>query len=120
MTEIPSNMVTWFQLPADDVERAWSFYKEAFGWSRDAAYANVAQPGAINGEIAQRTEELHHPRLVIRVDDLDEALRKITEAGGRTIVHRTEIPAIAMVFATFMDTEGNSVNIVSDLRKAAG
>lgn len=120
MTDIPSNMVTWFQLPADDVERAWGFYKEAFGWSRDAAYANVTQPGAINGEIAQRTEELHQPRLVIRVNDLDETLRKITDAGGKTVVHRTEIPAIGMVFATFMDTEGNRVNVVSDLRNAVG
>lgn len=75
MTEIPSNRVTWFQLPADDVDRAWGF----------------------------------------RVDDVDGTLEKIVAAGGNVALGRTEIPEIAMVFATFEDTEGNLVNIVGDL-----
>ncbi|MGB2570239.1 VOC family protein [Micromonospora citrea] len=115
MIKPPSNMVTWFQLPADDTRRAWGFYGRVFGWSPESAYAGATQAGAINGEIAERGADLPHPRLVIRVDDLDESLRRIKEAGGRVLVDRTEIPTIGMVYATFIDTEGNSVNVVSDL-----
>lgn len=115
MAKPPSNMVTWFQLPADDAQRAWGFYAEVFGWNPESAYAGATQVGAINGEIAERSEDLRHPRLVIRVDDLDESLRRITEAGGKLLVDPTEIPSIGMVYATFADTEGNSVNVVSDL-----
>ncbi|NIJ12749.1 hypothetical protein FHU38_003093 [Saccharomonospora amisosensis] len=112
---VASNMVTWFQLPADDTRRAWGFYEEVFGWSPESS--NTAEPrlGAIHGEIAERSDELRQPRPVIRVDDLESSLRRVTEAGGKLLVDRTEIPSIGMVYATFVDTEGNRVNIVSDL-----
>ncbi|MER7173428.1 VOC family protein [Streptomyces mesophilus] len=115
MNEIPSNRVTWFQLPAEDVQRAWRFYGEVFGWSREEAYANEVRPGAINGEIAARDKALREPRLVVRVDDIDATIEKITAAGGRLAVGRTEIPEIGMVYASFIDTEENTVNIVGDL-----
>ncbi|EHR50475.1 lactoylglutathione lyase family protein [Saccharomonospora marina XMU15] len=111
----PSNMVTWFQLPAADTRRAWGFYEEVFGWSAQRSHTAAPQLGAVHGEIAERSDELRHPRLVIRVDDLASSLRRITDAGGRVLVERTEIPAIGMAFATFVDTEGNQVNIVSDM-----
>jgi predicted enzyme related to lactoylglutathione lyase len=116
MNNIPSNRVTWFQLPADDVDRAWAFYHEVFGWSREVMYEDVKQLGAINGEIAPRSEELQHPRIVIRVDNITQMLEQIEEAGGKIIRARTEIPEIGMVYASFIDTEGNVVNIVGDLK----
>lgn len=115
MTTVPSNKVTWFQLPADDVDRAWRFYGEVFGWRADEAYSPERQVGAIPGEIAARSEELQHPRVVVRVDDVDQALAKISAAGGKVTVPRTEIPEIGMVYASFMDTEGNALNVVGDL-----
>lgn len=116
MSNIPSNRVTWFQLPADEVDRAWAFYNKVFGWSQEAGYENVTQFGAINGEIAPRSEELQHPRIVIRVDNINQMIEKIKDAGGKIIVERTEIPDIGMVYASFTDTEGNVVNIVGDLK----
>ena len=91
------------------------FYNDVFGWSQEAAYANVPQMSAINGEIAPRSAELQHPRIVIRVDDIDRMIDKIEEVGGEVVVGRTEIPEIGMVYASFTDTEGNVVNIVGDL-----
>ncbi|NGN65306.1 hypothetical protein G5C51_15535 [Streptomyces sp. A7024] len=115
MSEIPANRVTWFQLPADDVQRAWRFYGDVFGWRQEDAYANEVRAGAINGEIAARDEALQEPRLVVRVDDIDKTIERITAAGGRLSVGRTEIPEIGMVYASFIDTEQNTVNIVGDL-----
>jgi uncharacterized protein len=116
MNNIPSNRVTWFQLPADNVARAWTFYNKVFGWSQEAAYENVTQFGAINGEIAPRSEDLQHPKIVVRVDNISQMLEAIKDAGGKIIVRRTEIPEIGMVYASFTDTEGNLVNIVGDLK----
>jgi predicted enzyme related to lactoylglutathione lyase len=114
MSEIPSNMVTWFQIPADDTGRAWRFYGAVFGWNEEKAYADRKQSGAINGAIAERESEGETPRLVIRVDDLDATARAIREAGGGIVTEPTEIPGLGMAFAVFRDTEGNVLNIVGD------
>jgi predicted enzyme related to lactoylglutathione lyase len=110
----PSNMVTWFQLPVDDMERAWAFYSQVFGWRPDTVYADEKRLGAINGDFAPRSAELPAPRLVIRVDDLDAALAAVTDAGGVVITEPTAIPGFGMVYATFRDSEGNLLNVVAD------
>jgi uncharacterized protein len=115
MSQIPSNKVTWFQLPADQVERAWNFYHQVFGWSQEEMYADKKMTGAINGDIVQRSEEVQQSRIVIRVDDVNRMIQKIKESGGKIVTERTEIPEIGMVYASFTDTEGNIVNIVGDL-----
>ena len=114
MPETPTNMVTWFQLPADDESRAWAFYKRVFGWTPEDAYG-APREGAVRGEISKRTEDLPHARLVIRVKDLDRVLAEAVEAGGAIVQGRTDIPEIGMVFAVFRDTEGNILNVVADL-----
>ena len=108
-------LVTWLQIPADDVEQAWEFYGEVFDWSPEAAYANETVNGAIYGEVAPRSENLQSPRPVIRVPDIAESLLRIEAAGGTVVTGRTEIPEIAMVFAVFADPAGNHINIVGDL-----
>lgn len=114
MADAPTNMVTWFQLPAEEEARAWTFYKRVFGWTPEDAYGPPRE-GAIRGEISKRTEDLRHARLVIRVEDLDAALALVVEAGGTVVQGRTDIPEIGMVFAVFQDTEGNILNVVADL-----
>lgn len=114
MSETPTNMVTWFQLPADDESRAWEFYSRVFGWTPEGAYGPPRE-GAIRGEISKRTEDLAHARLVIRVEDLDGVLSEAVEGGGAVVQGPTDIPEIGMVFAVFKDTEGNVLNVVADL-----
>jgi uncharacterized protein len=116
MSEIPSNMVTWFQIPADDPARAWRFYGEVFGWNPEEAYADRKRFGAINGAIGERESEGDTPRLVIRVDDVEATARSIGKAGGKIISQPSEIPGMGMVYAVFCDTEGNVLNIVGDAR----
>jgi uncharacterized protein len=115
MEKIPSNRVTWFQIPADNTERAWQFYGKVFGWNEEETWKNEKLGGAILGTIESRNERLTHPRLVIRVDDVDKALAEIQAAGGKLVEAKTEIPEIKMVYAVFEDTEGNLMNIVGDM-----
>ena len=112
---IPSNHVTWFQLPADDEERAWDFYGQVFGWSTEEVYSNKTMMGAIHGEIVRRSEELNEPRLVIRVNDVDGMIKRVLKCGGKIVKQRTEISEIGMVYASFSDPEGNIINIVGDM-----
>ena len=116
MNEIPQNKVTWFQLPADNVDRAYGFYNDVFNWDKNDALINERNLGAINGTIESRTLTFQYPRLVIRVENFSRTLEQIKKAGGKIIVDRTEIPEIHMVYATFEDTEGNVLNIVADLK----
>ena len=115
MNKIPQNKVTWFQLPADNVDRAYSFYSDVFNWDKNDAVINERNFGAINGSIESRTSTFQHPRLVIRVENVSHTIEQIKKAGGKIVEDRTEIPEINMVYAAFEDTEGNIVNIVGDI-----
>ncbi|MFC0673019.1 VOC family protein [Brachybacterium hainanense] len=109
------NLVTWLQIPADDVDGVWHFYGRVFGWSAQATYANESRPGAIYGEVVPRTEDLREPRPVIRVSDIDATLAQVEAEGGSIVAGRKEIPEIAMVFAVFADPAGNLINVVGDM-----
>ncbi|TGG90266.1 VOC family protein [Natronospirillum operosum] len=113
MSTVPFNMVTWYQIPADNSDRAWQFYGKVFGWSQEAAYADRKALGAINGEIAEREADLQSPRLVVRVADIEAVLAAVKDAGGEVIAAPVVIEEIDMAFATFRDTEGNVLNLVS-------
>lgn len=114
MTGIPSNMVTWFQIPADDPERAWRFYGRVFGWSPEKTHADRKRLGAINGDVAKREGFLQQPCLAIRVDSVEATARAIRAAGGTILEEPSEIPGLGMVYAVFQDPEGNVLNVVGD------
>ena len=93
--------VVHFELPADDVERAQTFYRDAFGWNvipvPDMDYTLLGTatttddmgrptaPGEINGGMFARTEDLTQPLITIAVEDIDAALTKVEQCGGKTL-----------------------------------
>jgi predicted enzyme related to lactoylglutathione lyase len=120
--------VVHFEIPADDLERAKTFYGSVFGWELQSMamgggeYTVVkttavdeqtqlpTEPGAINGGMMQRDELLRAPVLTIDVDAIDDALREIEAGGGSTVTPRTEIPGMG-AFAYFRDPEGNVLGL---------
>ena len=118
--------IVHFEIPADDVERAKGFYGSIFEWELqdfpDMQYTIVrtvpvddqqmpTQPGAINGGMMLRSETTpRSPVLTIEVMSIDDALKKIEEAGGTTVTPRTPIPNMG-AFAYFTDTEGNTLGL---------
>ncbi len=119
------NRVVHFELPADDIERARTFYREAFGWAVSSmpgmgytllgttpsgADGAPTEPGAINGGMLERQAPITAPTITVHVDDIDEALRRIEELGGKTV--RDKQPVGAMGFAAyFTDSEGTVVGL---------
>ena len=70
------------------------------------------EPGFINGGMLERSGEFagKGPTIVIAVPSIDEALRKVQAAGGKTV--NEEMPVGEMGFAGyFTDTEGNLIGL---------
>jgi predicted enzyme related to lactoylglutathione lyase len=117
--------VVHFEIPADDLERAQSFYQEAFGWRLnpvpEMSYTLVTTtptdergmataPGAINGGMLQRTGPITSPVIVISVDDIDGALQRVQALGATVLQPRTTVGEMGYS-AYFADPEGNVVGL---------
>ncbi len=124
------NPVVHFELPAEDRKRIADFYTKAFGWKiqmlgeemKNYSLATTAEtdekgmvktPGTINGGFFLKTKDVnsHHPSVVIAVDDIKEAMKKVKAAGGKMTSEPQPIPGVGQ-FATFTDTEGNHLSIM--------
>ena len=117
--------VVHFEIPADDIARAKEFYGSVFEWQLEDIdgmdYTSVTtvpvddqqmptEPGAINGGLIHRSEELSVPVLTVDVDSIDETLKSVEAAGGTVVRSRTEIPGMG-AYAYLRDPEGNVVGL---------
>jgi uncharacterized protein len=123
------NSVVHFEMPYDDRERMAKFYQSAFGWqtrmlgeemgnyvlatTTETDESGPRKPGAINGGFFARRPDwpAQHPSLVIAVDDVQAAMRQVTEAGGKVLGEPMEIPGVGQ-YVSFLDTEGNRVSML--------
>ena len=73
-------------------------------------------PGAINGGFHQKPSDpvAQAPSIVIAVNDVREAMQKITAAGGTLLTEPMEIPGVRQ-YVSFRDTEGNHASILQPL-----
>ena len=120
-----SGEIVHFEIPADDTERAYAFYRDAFGWEiqpmpeLEYAFAittpvddngRPSEPGSINGGMYQRNKDLPHPMVTINVDDIDAAIARVTELGGSAVGEKAAVAEMGWA-AYFTDTEGNVVGL---------
>ncbi|HZE87802.1 MAG TPA: VOC family protein [Methylomirabilota bacterium] len=128
--------VVHFEMPAKDKKRVSDFYSKVFGWQMDQlgsemgnyllaqttetdANNMVKTPGAINGGFFDYKEEedFNMPHLVISVDNLEEAMKAVEEAGGKILGGASgpgkidDIPGIGR-YISFEDSEGNHVGML--------
>ena len=131
--------VVHFELPLDDPKRISKFYKQAFGWkmetlgeehghyiiatTTDEVDKNGAPKkiGMINGGFYTRdaSRPAQVPSLVIGVESVRDAMKRIEKAGGEVLGEPEEIPGIG-VFVSFFDTEGNRLSVIEphmDMKK---
>jgi uncharacterized protein len=119
-----SARVVHFEIPYDDGDRARAFYEKAFGWQLmslpEMGYTMVTsgpsgdqgptEPGFINGGMMQREEPYTAPNIVIDVDNIEDALGAVNEAGGRTVTERQAVGDMGFA-AYFNDPEGNLIGL---------
>lgn len=131
------NAVVHFEMPYEDRERLVKFYTKAFGWQMQklgkdmgdyvlAATTEtdenrmVQRPGAINGGFFPKKPDwpAQYPSVVIAVDDIQEAMKKVAGAGGKVLGEPMEIPGIGQ-YVSFTDTEGNRVSMLQPFPRTA-
>jgi predicted enzyme related to lactoylglutathione lyase len=124
------NPVVHFEMPYDNSERVVKFYTQAFGWQMnklgqdmgDYVLAGTTEtdenrmvktPGTINGGFYPKNPDwpAQYPAVVIAVDDIKDASKKVTEAGGEVLDEPMEIPGVGL-YVSFMDSEGNRVSML--------
>jgi predicted enzyme related to lactoylglutathione lyase len=122
--------VVHFEMPYENRERMATFYRSSFGWQTQmlgeemgnyvlAATTETGesgrpkQPGTINGGFFAKdpSRPAQYPSLVIAVDDIEVAMKKVAEANGQVLGEPMEIPGIGR-YVSFLDTEGNRVSML--------
>ncbi len=125
--------VVHFEMPYVDRARAADFYSKAFGWKAQLlgpemgdyavmqtgetdAKGMMLKPGMINGGMYKRTEDpaAQVPSVVIAVENIEEAMKRVSDAGGKVVSEAMPIPGVGS-FASIVDTEGNRVSILQPL-----
>lgn len=113
----------YFEIQADDVPRAATFYREMFGWSIDKADKNLPieywriDGDQLAGGILSRPGPAPAPQqgtnaftVSFEVDDLDAAARRITDLGGHVAMAKFAVPGRCWQ-GYFLDTEGNTFGV---------
>lgn len=129
------NPVVHFEMPYDDRTRMAQFYSTAFGWQTQMLGDDMGNyvlattteagengrpkhPGAINGGFYPNKPDwpAQHPSLVIAVQDVHAAMKKVAEAGGKVLGEPMEIPGVGQ-YVSFIDTEGNRLSMLQPLMR---
>ena len=128
------NPVVHFEMPAEDRTRMSKFYSKAFGWqtkplgpemgdyvvvtTTESDDGGPKKPGAINGGFYAKKDDwpAQYPSVVISVEDIHGAMKKVAEAGGKVLGEPMEIQGVGQ-YVSFMDTEGNRVSLLEPLPK---
>ena len=114
------NPINWFELPAADLERATAFYAfvldceftlHDMGPLKMAWFPSVQGGNGATGALVEAepyTPSYEGALIYFAVEDIETALAKIEEKGGKTINPKRGIGEYGFV-AHFEDTEGNRV-----------
>ena len=123
--------VVHFEIPYENKTRMATFYETAFGWQLQmlgdemggyvlatTALSDVkpgTPAGAINGGFFPKKPDwpAQYPSIVIAVADIQAAMAKVNQAGGRVLGEGEphDIPGTGKYLA-FMDPEGNRLSML--------
>ena len=118
--------ISWFEIPATDLNRASAFYEQilattlnrgdmgpqslaVFPYDRDHATGGtlITGPGfkpSAEGAVVYLNAN----------PSLDAVLARVSKAGGKVVLPRTELPPGMGAYAHFVDTDGNRVGLHAD------
>jgi predicted enzyme related to lactoylglutathione lyase len=113
--------IAHFEINADNPKRAVEFYEKVFGWKISKWGGPVdywlVETGekdkpSVNGAIMKRMGKETTVNFV-DVPSVDEYLKKVVKAGGKTVTEKTAIPGVGYS-AYVKDTEGNVFGLFQD------
>jgi uncharacterized protein len=108
--------IVWFEIPADNVERAKAFYGNLFGWKIEKL-AGAAKPywhintgggdDTPDGGMMERQHPQHTITNYVGVRSVGRAAAKVEKLGGKICMPKTAVPQMGY-FVVCNDTENNS------------
>lgn len=112
--------IVWFEIPADEPERARSFYAKLFGW-KIAPFPGMTPPEAQNylhidtggpeaspdGGLMKRMHPEQTITHYISVPSVTRFMAKVEKLGGTVCKPKTAVPGMGF-FAICKDTENNT------------
>ena len=108
--------VVHFELYGKDAAALQGFYKKAFDWHvdsdnpQDYGMVDTHAGSGINGAVTAGPNMDNGTIVYIEVDDMQAALDKVEELGGKTVMPVTAMEMVT--FALFRDPAGNIVGLV--------
>jgi predicted enzyme related to lactoylglutathione lyase len=121
--QLPENFVSWFEIPALDLNRSVAFFNQIFDMEMEVIetrdYSMAVFPvdkgigGAVmvgHGCVPSETGSLIY---LNAGNDLRIVLERVESAGGRVIMEKTLINEESGHFALFIDSEGNKLALHS-------
>jgi predicted enzyme related to lactoylglutathione lyase len=115
----PANVV-WFEIPADDLDRAKKFYAKLFGW-KIAPFPGMPQADGQNylhidtggpdaspdGGMMPRQDPKQTITTYFSVPSVATAAAKVKKLGGQICMPKTAVMQMGY-FSVCLDTEGNA------------
>jgi predicted enzyme related to lactoylglutathione lyase len=113
----PASLV-WFEIPADNQERAKKFYNSLFGWKINPFpgmpdYQHIGTGGADaspDGGLIKRMHPDHTITTYVLVASVTRHIAKVEKLGGSICRPKTAVPGMGY-FAICQDTENNTFAI---------
>jgi predicted enzyme related to lactoylglutathione lyase len=112
---VPASLV-WFEIPADNIQRAKSFYSKLFGWKikkfagTKMPYWHIDTGGAdhtLDGGMMERQAPQHTITNYVLVPSVEKSAAKVQKLGGKIIMPKAAVPQMGY-FVICQDTEKNA------------
>jgi predicted enzyme related to lactoylglutathione lyase len=111
-----TSSIVWFEIPADNVERARTFYGKLFGW-KITEFPGAKKPywfietggdkEMADGGMMERQHPDHGITNYVAVPSVDQAAAKVEKLGGKICMEKTAVPEMGY-FVVCEDTENNT------------
>lgn len=123
-----NNAISWFEIPAVDLERAQKFYETLFGVSlipmdmpniKMRMFPIQDMQNGVGGAVVDsggfhKPSATDGPLIYLNGNpDVQKILEKVEAAGGKILVPKTQISPEHGHMAVLIDTEGNRIGLHS-------
>jgi predicted enzyme related to lactoylglutathione lyase len=106
--------IVWFEIPADNLDRAKKFYTSLFGWKIKAIpgmadYWHIDTGGpddSPDGGMMARKQPQQAITNYINVKSVNQSVAKVIKLGGKVYMPKTPVPGMGF-FAICQDPENN-------------
>ena len=115
--------IAYFQIPADDIDRAKKFYQSLLGWKIEPDTTlqdkSLQWQNIVTGEPEEGTMHMGglYKRMgpgpimnFVKVGNIDTILAWVGKLGGKIIMPKSDIPSVGLV-AVIQDTEENIIGL---------